>query len=319
LIPFLYPEETMQNDHIRFSAKVQEAMRQNLPVVALESTVLTHGLPLPQNLEVFRHLEQALEEEGAVAATIIVLDGIAHIGLNSEAVDDIESRLRNPGSFDKLGMRDLPYAMAKGLSGGTTVSATMKLAQAAGIEVFATGGIGGVHRGWERTLDISSDLKALAEIPVAVVSAGCKAILDVPATLEYLETLAVPVLGWQTNLFPLFYTAESSHTIDRLDSEDEFASLWKQHRSLGGGGILVANPIPTEHSIPAEQMDGYIRTAITEAKIYGKAGKALTPFLLDYLAQVTKGGSVKANLALLENNARLAARLAKALKIKGDV
>lgn len=298
---------------IIISGRVKAARENNLPVVALESTVLTHGLPYPQNLEVFHTLEGILAENGVVAATTIVLDGIAYIGMEEEQLEMLDRLLRIPGSFRKLGMRDLPLALAQEASGGTTVSATMRLAHHAGISVFATGGIGGVHRGWQQHWDVSSDLTALAQIPIAVVSAGCKAILDVPATLEYLETLGVPVLGWQCDRFPLFYTRESEYPIARLGVEYEFAEYWTQHLALQGKGVLIANPIPSQYSIPAEQMEPPIALAVETAREKGISGAALTPFLLDFLAQHTKGDSVEANLALLKNNVRVAARLAKAL------
>lgn len=304
-------------EDLLLSPAVKEALDSGLPVVALESTVLTHGLPYPQNLSIFRALENILINESVTPATIIVVDGKAHIGVDEDLLARITPLLQNPGSFSKLGMRDLPLAFTLSQSGGTTVSATMKLAALSGIEIFATGGIGGVHRGWEKTLDISSDLSALAEIPVAVVSAGCKAILDVGATLEYLETLAVPVLGWETDRFPLFYTHTSHHSIDRLDSAEDFARLWKSHLALGGKGLLIANPIPEENAIPAHEIETFIQASLIEAGARGISGKALTPFLLDYLARATKGGSVQANLALLKNNAKVAAKLAKALIKRG--
>lgn len=296
------------------SSEVHKALEEGLPIVALESTVLTHGLPYPQNLEVFHTLEEILRGEKVTPATIIVLDGVAHIGLDEGTVEMLESRLRAGYRFEKLGMRDLGLASAKSASGGTTVSATMKLASLSGIEIFATGGIGGVHRDWERTLDMSSDLSALATLTVAVVSAGCKAILDVPATLEYLETLAVPVWGWQTDRFPLFYTSSSEHPIARIDTPEEFATAWQRHWELGGKGVLVANPIPASSSLPSGQINPQIEAALAEARSRNICGKALTPFLLDFLARRTKGASVTANLELLQNNVRLAARLATALQ-----
>ncbi len=299
------------------SSAVQQALQAGLPVVALESTVLTHGLPHPQNLEIFQDLESILASEGVAAATIIVFEGRAHIGLDEPLLQKILPKLQEPGYFKKLGMRDLPLALALGQSGGTTVSATMKLATLAGIEVFATGGIGGVHRGWEQSLDISSDLRALATFPVTVVSAGCKAILDVAATVEYLETLAVPVLGWQTDTFPLFYTVQSEFGIPRVDDAKDFAKLWKLHKQMDGKGLVVANPIPADAALDPEKIETKIACCLQTAQEKGVWGKALTPFLLDCLAQTTKGDSVKANLALLKNNARLAAKLAKAIAKKG--
>lgn len=305
-------------DGLVLSAHVALARAENLPLVALESTVLTHGLPYPQNLETFHALEDAIRAAGATPATIIVLNGQAHIGLDESLVDALAESLRTGKEFRKLGLRDLALAFSSGASGGTTVSATMKLAALSGIEIFATGGIGGVHRGWPQTLDVSSDLTALAQIPVVVISAGSKAILDIPATLEYLETLAVPVLGWQTESFPLFYTRDSTYMVDKLTTPEEFVSFYQEHLKLGGKGILIANPIPLEHSIPATELEPHIQSALQAAHAKGISGKALTPFLLDFLATVTKGDSVKANLALLKNNTLLAAKLAVALKGRMD-
>lgn len=298
---------------LALSPEVNDALQSKLPVVALESTVLTHGLPWPENLEILSSLEAILRESGVVPATIIVIGGVAHIGLDKPVLAGLEQLLRIPGGFFKLGLRDLPLAVTRKLNGGTTVSATMKLAALAGIEIFATGGIGGVHRDWRDRLDISSDLTALASIPVAVVSAGCKAILDIPATLEYLETLAVPVLGWQTDRFPRFYTRDSGYHIDRINNAGEFASFWQAHRSLNQCGVLLANPIPAEHSVPSSEIESSIEIALNAARDKGITGKETTPFLLDFLSHHTKGGSVQANLALLKCNVRVAALLAKAL------
>ena len=299
------------------SEAVSQALESNQPIVALESTVITHGLPYPQNFSLLQRMEAIITDLGAVPATIIVWEGKAHIGIGPKLLDEIKATLSlTQSAFMKLGSRELPLAFARGVNGGTTVSATMLLAQLAGIEVFATGGIGGVHRGWQQSLDISMDLEALSSVPVMVVSAGCKAILDVPATLEKLETLAVPILGWQTGSFPLFYTATSPYPIDNCDSIDQIVQAWRFHKALqtSSSGMLIANPIPAEHSIPSSDIDPYIDTAIEAAAQAGAHGKALTPFLLDYLARATEGASIRANLALLENNARLAARIARALK-----
>jgi pseudouridine-5'-phosphate glycosidase len=299
---------------IHVSISVREAFAAHKAVVALESTVITHGLPYPQNLATLQDLEDTIRTSGAVPATIIVWKGTAHVGIE----DDILTELADHGSHElhKLGMRDLPLAFAKNLSGGTTVSATMLLSSIAGIEVFATGGIGGVHRDWQSHPDVSSDLTALASIPVIVVSAGCKAILDISATLEYLESLAVPVLGWHTSEFPSFYSRGSGLRIDSVDSLADVASFWQHHLSLHSrpSGVLIANPIPEEAEIPFEHIKPHIDAAIREASESNILGKALTPFLLDKLAHATKGDSVRANLALLKNNALLAAKLATALK-----
>mgnify|MGYP001024238404 CR=1 FL=1 len=303
---------------INIAPSVRNALKDKKPVVALESTVLTHGLPYPENFSIFQTLENLLISQKVTPATIIVLDGIAYIGLEENMQMKLKQMLKNKENFSKLGMRDLPLAIAKEISGGTTVSATMLLAHLAGIKVFATGGIGGVHRNWESSLDISSDLIALSRIPVIVISAGCKAILDIPATLEALETLAIPILGWKTNSFPLFYTSKSVYPIEKIDNLDIFVSFWKNHLALKGKGILIANPIPEEYSLPLDKLDSIINESIEQAQIKGIKGKELTPFLLDFLAQATKGESIKANLALLKNNVQLAAELAKALINKGS-
>lgn len=303
---------------INIAPSVRNALKDKKPVVALETTVLTHGLPYPENFSIFQTLENLLISQKVTPATIIVLDGIAYIGLEENMQMKLKQMLKNKENFSKLGMRDLPLAIAKEISGGTTVSATMLLAHLAGIKVFATGGIGGVHRNWESSLDISSDLIALSRIPVIVISAGCKAILDIPATLEVLETLAIPILGWKTNSFPLFYTSKSVYPIEKIDNLDIFVSFWKNHLALKGKGILIANPIPEEYSLPLDKLDSIINESIEQAQIKGIKGKELTPFLLDFLAQATKGESIKANLALLKNNVQLAAALAKALINKGS-
>ena len=297
---------------IKLSEEVHCALSEKRQVVALESTVITHGLPKPLNWEVLARLQQVISEEDCTAATIIVHRGVAHIGID----DSLKEELQNTDiPFNKLSLRDLPLAFARKDSGGTTVSATMGLAHRAGIEVFATGGIGGVHRFWQDSWDVSMDLIALSRMPVIVVSAGCKAILDVEATLEMLESFGVPVVGWQTDTFPLFYTPESNYHISRCDDLDLLAQSWKAHKILrdNGSGMLVANPIPKEYGIHSSQIEPFINQAIAEAKHVGIKGKELTPFLLDLLAQITKGESVKANIALLEHNARLASGLAKAL------
>ena len=297
---------------LKLSEEVENALSEKRAVVALESTVITHGLPRPLNWEVMERLQRVIADQDCTAATIIVHQGVAHIGID----DSLREELQNTDiPFNKLSLRELPLAFARKDSGGTTVSATMGLAHKAGIEVFATGGIGGVHRFWQDSWDVSMDLIALSSIPVIVVSAGCKAILDVAATLEMLESFGVPVVGWQTDTFPLFYTPESEYHISRCDDLDLLAQGWRAHKVLRehGCGMLVANPIPKEYGIHSSQIEPFINQAIAEAKHLGIKGKELTPFLLDLLAQITKGESVKANIALLEHNARLAADLAKTL------
>lgn len=305
------------NKQFNYSSAVKSALKQSSPTVALESTVITHGLPYPQNFETLSHLENTILEEGATPATIVLIDGVVHIGLDEEDKKLLESRLNDPlEQVQKLSMRDLALAMAHRKTGGTTVSATMLLASLAGIEVFATGGIGGVHRDWQTSGDVSMDILALAQIPVTVVSAGCKAILDVSATVEMLESYGVPVLGWQTEIFPTFYSRNSNISIDSTASIEDFVRFHRYHKKLRTSkcGILIANPIPEVSEIPAKKIEPFIQAALQAAGEKGVNGKAMTPFLLDYLARSTAGESVEANLALLENNARLAAKLAIALK-----
>jgi pseudouridine-5'-phosphate glycosidase len=300
---------------IKLSKKVEQALAEGRAVLALESTVLTHGLPYPQNFEVLSILEELCRENGAEPATIIMLDGIAHIGMEKDDINSLADKMQKRSELYKFGRREIPTALCKGLSGGTTVSATMLLAQFAGIKVFATGGIGGVHRGWESTLDISSDLKALSEIPVIVVSAGCKAILDIAATMEYLESSGVPVLGWQTNSFPAFYSVSSGISIDRVDSAEQMAAIYRAMMAVDNkpSGILLANPVPEHDEIPAGVIGVHIDKAIAAASEQGINGKELTPFLLSYLSQSTKGESVKTNLSLLKNNVRIGALIAREL------
>ncbi len=300
---------------LRYSERVAKALQQSRAVLALESTVLTHGLPSPQNFQVLELLEQTARENGAEPATIIVLDGKLHIGLDEADKDLLRSKMDKQNTILKLGRRDLPLAVTQSQSGGTTVSATMLLAYKAGIKVFATGGIGGVHRDWACSLDISNDLLTLAEIPVIVVSAGCKAILDIPATLEYLETLGVPVLGWQTREFPAFYSVESGSRIDQVENASQVADFYHNMHDLDPfpRGILIANPVPASAEIPASEIETHISAATSAAKEQKIGGKQLTPFLLSYLAKSTKGRSVETNLALLKNNVIIGAQIAREL------
>lgn len=284
-------------------------------MLAMESTVLTHGLPYPRNFEVLSELEELCRNCGAEPATIIILDGVAHIGMEQAEISSLKEKMQNHAELHKFGRRELPTALVKGLSGGTTVSATMLLAHYAGIKVFATGGIGGVHRGWENTLDISSDLKALSQIPVIVVSAGCKAILDIPATMEYMESLGIPVIGWKTSLFPAFYSRSSGISIDRVDNATELAEIYRSMIMLdpNPSGILLANPVPIEDEISSEVIALHISNAINSAKQKGIHGKELTPYLLAYLSDSTQGVSVTTNLSLLRNNVIVGASVAKEL------
>ena len=293
------------------SEEVETALSDGLPVVALESTILTHGLPKPENLDIGQAIEAEIRSAGAVPATIAVLDGTARIGL---PVPDLV-RLCSVQDVVKLSRRDLGVALCKGWTGGTTVAATMMLAARAGIEVFATGGIGGVHRGAELDFDISADLEELARTPVMVVSAGAKSILDLPKTLEVLETKGVPVIGYGTNEFPAFFCRSSGLPVPlRLDSPEEIAAAWRSGRDLGlDTGMLVANPVPEAHTLDRAIMERIIEDALFEAKRTGVSGKQVTPYLLSQIRTATDGASLTANIELVRANARLASRIAVAL------
>lgn len=295
-------------DELYKSPDVNRAMRANLPVVALESTVITHGLPRPQNLQLARDMERAVRDEGATAATIAFLDGELHIGLNDQELE----RLANEKEPYKVSPRDFATVITEEACGGTTVAGTMLACKHAGIKVFATGGIGGIHR--ESSFDISADLQALAAIPMIVVCAGAKAILDLPATLEYLETMNVPVVGFGTDEFPAFYSRESGLEVSaKVDTPEEVVEFARAHWKAGlQSAVLVANPVPAGEAIPKSEMEPLIEKASKEAKEQGIHGKEVTPFLLQRINELTKGKSMRANLALLLNNARLAARIARA-------
>jgi pseudouridine-5'-phosphate glycosidase len=288
------------------SSPVDQALHSSLPVVALESTVITHGLPRPQNLQLARNMEKTVRENGATPATIALLDGIVHIGLTDRELE----RLANEDNVRKISCRDFATAIIKNECGGTTVAGTMFAAHQAGIVVFATGGIGGVHD--TVTLDISTDLQVLANTPMVVVCAGAKAILDLPATLEYLETMAVPVIGFGTDEFPAFYSRQSGLPVStRLDSSQEIIKFARAHWKIGmKSAVLVCQPISLVEEIPREQVDRAIQQARDEALLQGIHGQALTPHLLARMAELTSGASLRANLALLVNNARLAAQIA---------
>ncbi|MFZ1039964.1 MAG: pseudouridine-5'-phosphate glycosidase [Anaerolineales bacterium] len=294
---------------ISHSAEIARALQVNIPMVALESTVITHGLPHPQNIQLARDMEAAIRGEGATPATISVIDGKIRVGLTDEEL----VRLAEAKSPLKVSHRDFATAIVKKSSGGTTVAGTMLAAYQSGIKVFATGGIGGVHK--ESAFDISTDLRALAEIPMIVVCAGAKAILDLPATLEYLETMGVPVVGYQTDKFPEFYSRDGNLDVSvRLDSPQEIAEFAQAHWSLGlHSAVLVTNPIPVTDAIPRSEMEPIISQASNEAKDKKIHGQALTPFLLQRISELTHEKSLQANLALLLNNARLAAQISKAI------
>ncbi len=300
------------NPLVSMSPVVKAALQNGQPVVALESTIISHGMPYPKNVETALRVEATVRESGAVPATIAVIGGQLRAGL-SEA--EIEYLGKKGTAVTKVSRRDLPVLVARKGDGATTVAATMIIADLAGIRVFATGGIGGVHRGAERTMDISADLQELARTNVAVVCAGAKSILDLRLTLEYLETMGVPVLGFQTDELPAFYTRTSGLPVDyRMKSPEEIARVLHAKWELGlSGGAVIANPIPEAYAMPQEEMDRVIGQAIAEAEEQGIVGKALTPFLLSRIEQLTQGDSLEANIELVLNNARLAAAVSGAL------
>jgi len=287
---------------------VEEALRKGLPVVALESTIISHGMPYPENLETALAVEKVVLDAGATPATIAILDGVIHIGLDKNSL----TRFAQSKNIRKVSQRDLAYVLTHGLSGGTTVATTMYLAKMHGIQVFATGGIGGVHRGAETSFDISADLEAFASIPMTVVSAGAKAILDLPKTLEYLETMGVPVVGYQTDDFPAFYHSKSGLKLTlRCDHPTAVARLMKTQHTLNlSQGILIANPIPTAYEMDARIINQAIQSATKEADEQHIKGSALTPFLLARVKALTGGDSLKSNIALVKHNAKIASEIA---------
>lgn len=296
-------------DPLRVQPAVAEALQTGRPLVALESALITHGFRSPANLEIARRMEAAVRSEGAVPATVAVLDGEPRIGLTDEQVRRLASRQEQPR---KISLRDLPGAVAQGVSGGTTVAATMHLAHLAGIRVFATGGIGGVHRGHPE--DISADLTALQSIPITVVCSGAKAILDLPRTREALETRGVPVVGYGTDAFPAFYTRRSGLKADIVvHTAEEVAVIARARTTLGlSTALLVCVPVPKEKQLSAEEMEATISRALAEVEVAGVQGKKLTPFLLARVVDLTGGRAQRANEALLVNNARVAAHIAQA-------
>lgn len=298
-------------DVLSFSPEVAAALREGAPVVALESTIITHGMPWPQNVEAARAVEAEIRAHGAVPATIAVMAGRIHLGLTEAELD----ALGQAKGVAKLSRADLAACLATGGVGATTVAATMICARLAGISVFATGGIGGVHRGAETSFDISADLPELAQTPVTVVAAGAKAILDLPKTLEYLETAGVPVIAYGQDAFPAFWSRDSGLKAPlRMDSAGEIAAAARMRAKLGlPGGQLVANPIPAEAEIAREVIGPVIEAALAEAQAQGIAAKAVTPFLLQRIFELTEGRSLVANIALVLNNARLGAAIAVAM------
>ena len=298
--------------NLSLSPQVRIALKERQPIVALESTIISHGMPYPQNVETAMLVEETVRETGAIPATIAIIGGELKAGLSKSEIDLLG---KTGTAVNKVSRRDLPYVVSQGLHGATTVAATMIIAEMASIRIFATGGIGGVHRGAANSMDISADLQELARTSVAVVSAGAKSILDLTLTLEYLETMGVPVLGYQTDEFPDFFTRKSGLSVDfRLDTPLEIAQLLRTKWDLGlKGGALIANPIPPEHEVEYGMIQEAIEQALAEADQKGIKGKAITPYLLARIEQLTQGQSLKANIQLVLNNARLAAKIARAL------
>lgn len=297
---------------LKISEEVRNALEQGKPVVALESTIISHGMPYPDNVKTALTVEKTVRENGAVPATIAIIKGVPTVGLSEE---EIEHLGKEGTKVVKVSRRDIPVVIAKKLDGATTVASTMIFAEMAGIKVFATGGIGGVHRGATETMDISADLEELHQTNVTVVCAGAKSILDLGLTLEYLETKGVPVLGYKTDELPAFFTRKSGFKVDyRMDSPEEIAAAVKAKDALGlSGGMLVANPVPEEYSMDPDKIEAVISEAVEEAKALGVAGKKVTPFLLEKIRNVTGGDSLFTNVKLVLNNAALAAKIAAEL------
>jgi pseudouridine-5'-phosphate glycosidase len=297
--------------YLEYSDEVRDAIDRNVAVVALESTIISHGMPYPQNVATAREVEEIVRDAGAVPATIAVLNGMLKVGLEDRELE----LLGTSKDVQKISIRDLPMTVAMQRHGATTVATTMRIASLAGIRIFATGGIGGVHRGAAETFDVSADLTELSHTSVAVVSAGVKSILDIGLTLERLETLGVPVIGFGTSQFPAFFSRESGHRAPlRADSADDVARVLNAKWRLGlHGGLLIANPIPVESEISASEIDPIIDSALTDLRARGIAGKDATPFLLGRIVELTGGKSLAANIALVKNNARVAADIALAL------
>lgn len=295
--------------YLEISPEVQKALDEGRPVVALESTIISHGMPHPQNVETALNVEKIIRDNGAVPATTAIIGGKLRVGLSKDEIDYIGKKGLK---VTKASRRDIPVLVARGEDGATTVAATMILANLAGVSVFATGGIGGVHRGAETTMDISADLEELASTPVMVICAGAKSILDLGLTLEYLETHGVSVLGYQTEELPAFFTRKSGFKVDyRMDTPKELAAAFKAKNDLGlRGGMVVANPIPEEYAMDADYISKSIAEAIDEANAKGIKGKDTTPFLLDKLEKITGGSSLKANIQLVYNNAKVATQIA---------
>ena len=299
------------NKYLDVNPEVAEALANGKPVVALESTIISHGMPYPQNVETALNVEKIIRDNGAVPATIAIIGGRLKAGLTPE---EIEYFGKKGQAIAKASRRDLAVLCSRGEDGATTVTTTMIIAHMAGIKIFATGGIGGVHRGAETTMDISADLEELGHTPVMVVCAGAKSILDLGLTLEYLETKGVPVIGYQTKELPAFYTRKSGFSVDyEIDTPEDLAKAFKAQNDMElGGGMLVTNPIPEQYAMPKDVIDAAIDKAIAECKEQGIHGKATTPFLLARVAELTGGDSLASNIQLVYNNAKLAAKTAKA-------
>ena len=300
------------NRYLSVSPEVQSALKENRPVVALESTIISHGMPYPRNVETALRVEEIIREHGAVPATIAVIQGRMTVGCTKEQIEYLGKRGLD---VPKASRRDLPVLLARGMDGATTVTTTMIAAAAAGVKIFATGGIGGVHRGAETTMDISADLEELAQTPVLVVCAGCKSILDIGLTLEYLETKGVPVLGYRTEEMPAFYTTHSGFRVDyRMEGPEDVAAAFRAKLACGlKGGMLLANPIPAQYAMDLDYINANIDAALKECAEKGIRGKAITPFLLDRIQKLTGGKSLEANIQLVYNNVAVGAEVAKAL------
>jgi len=297
-------------NNINLTPEVAQALQNNQPVVALESTIISHGMPYPKNMETAFQVEAAVREEGAVPATIALMDGKIKVGLEKNEIQFLAKKGRN---VIKTSRRDIPYVLSRKLTGATTVAATMIAAEKAGIKIFATGGIGGVHRGATETFDISADLQELAKTNVAVVCAGIKSILDLELTLEYLETMGVPVLGYQTNELPAFYTRKSGYKVDyKMNNPQEIAKLLQVKWATGlNGGVVIANPVPEKHALDEQIMKRAIEQALSAQQKAGIKGKESTPFLLAKVKELTDGQSLVSNIELVLNNARLAAQIVR--------
>lgn len=301
------------NDYLVISKEVQDALLKNKPIVALESTIISHGMPYPKNVETALQCEEIIRSNGCIPATIAIINGKLKVGLSNDEIDLLGREGRN---VTKVSRRDIPYILALNKNGATTVSATMYIASLANIKIFATGGIGGVHRGAELTMDISCDLEELGKTNVSVVCAGAKAILDLPKTLEYLETKGVLVIGYETNMLPAFYSSSSNYKVDaRVDDPLTIAKIINIKRAVGlNGGILITNPIPKEYEVPHEIIDKVIDEAINEMDEKGIHGKEATPFLLAKICELTNGTSLEANIKLVFNNCKLACEISKGLE-----